>query len=145
MARKSQNFMETEPSVKSPFQKKKTLQKISQFHLISLCGNFVERHSIRKVSGESPETLRVLCLFTKLPHQEIGWNYGSLHSEDFGSDGQKLRQHRFEKFLVPLILAGFHYFVPNILPGMVLFLFAIWIGICLLCTFFPFLNWFLFA
>ena len=143
MARKSQNFMETEPSVKSPFQKKKTLQKISQFHLISLCGNFVERHSIRKVSGESPETLRVRCLSTKLTHQEIGWNYGSLHSEDFGSDGQKLRQHRFEKFLVLSILAGFHYFVPNILPGMVLFLFAIWIGICL--PFFPFLNWFLLA
>ena len=108
-----------------------------------MCGNFVERRSIRKVSGESPETLRLLCLSTKLPHQEIGWNYGSLHSENFGSDGQKLRQHRFEKFLVVSILAGFHYFVPNILPGMVLFLFAIWIGICL--PFFPFLNWFLFA
>ena len=64
MARKSQNFMETEPSVKSPFQKeKKILQKISQFHLISFCGNFVERHSTRKVSGESPK----LCGYCASP------------------------------------------------------------------------------
>ena len=27
----------------------------SVFHLISWCGNFVERHSFRRVSGESPE------------------------------------------------------------------------------------------
>ena len=30
--------------------------------------------------GESPETLRKLCLSTKIPHQEIRWNYGILRS-----------------------------------------------------------------
>ena len=29
-----------------------TLRKISKFHLISWCGNFVERHSFRRVSGD---------------------------------------------------------------------------------------------
>ena len=28
---------------------------LPQFHLISWCGNFLERHSFRMVSGESPE------------------------------------------------------------------------------------------
>ena len=39
------------------------LQKISQFHLISWCGNFVER--------KSPETTRKLCLSRTFPHREI--------------------------------------------------------------------------
>ena len=43
-------------------------------HLITLCRNFVERHSFRIVSGKSPETMRKLCLSTKLPHQEIRRN-----------------------------------------------------------------------
>ena len=30
--------------------------------------------------GESPETMRKLCLSTKIPHQEIRWNYGILRS-----------------------------------------------------------------
>ena len=54
----------------------RSMRKIPQFHLISTCGNFVERHSFRIVSGESPETLRKLCLSTKFQHQEIRWNYG---------------------------------------------------------------------
>ena len=41
------------------------LQKIPQFHVISWCGNFVERHSFRIVSCNS------ICLSTKFPHQEI--------------------------------------------------------------------------
>ena len=41
-----------------------------------LCGNFVERHIFRIVSGDSPETMRELCLSTKFPHQEIRCNYG---------------------------------------------------------------------
>ena len=45
-----------------------TLRKIPQFHLISWCGNFVERHSFRIVSGETPETMRKLCLSTEFPH-----------------------------------------------------------------------------
>ena len=44
------------------------------------CLNFVERHSFRRVSGKSPETMRELCLSTKFPHQEIRWNYGILQS-----------------------------------------------------------------
>ena len=48
--------------------------------VISWCGNFVERDSFRKVSDDSPETMRKLCLFTKFPHHEIRWNYGILRS-----------------------------------------------------------------
>ena len=57
-----------------------TLPKISQFHLISWCGNFVERHSFHIVSDDSPETMRKLCLSTIFPHQEIRWNYGIFRS-----------------------------------------------------------------
>ena len=39
-----------------------TLRETSKFHLISLCGNFVETHSIRRVLSYSPETLQKLCL-----------------------------------------------------------------------------------
>ena len=56
------------------------LCKIPKFHLISWCGNFVERLSFRRVSGESPKTLRKLCLSTKFPHQLIRWNFGILCS-----------------------------------------------------------------
>ena len=38
---------------------------------ISWHGNFVERHSFRIVSGESPETMRKLCLSTKFLCLEI--------------------------------------------------------------------------
>ena len=37
----------------------------------SWCGNFVERHSFRIVSGKSPETKRKLCLSKNTTHQEI--------------------------------------------------------------------------
>ena len=52
----------------------------ANFWLISRCGNFVQRHSFRIVSGESPETLRKLWLSTKFPHHKIRWNYGILRS-----------------------------------------------------------------
>ena len=32
-----------------------TLHKTPKFHLISLCGNFVERHSFQRVSTDSPD------------------------------------------------------------------------------------------
>ena len=48
-----------------------SLRKIPEFHLISWCENFVERHSFRIDSGESPETMRKLCLSTKFPRHEI--------------------------------------------------------------------------
>ena len=48
-------------------------EKYRNFHLISWCGNFVERHSFRIVSAESPKTMGKLCLSTKFPHQEIRW------------------------------------------------------------------------
>ena len=47
------------------------LRKIRKYHLIFWCGNFVERHSFRRVSGDSPEPLQKLCLSTKFTHQEI--------------------------------------------------------------------------
>ena len=42
--------------------------------------NSVERRSFRRVSGESSKTLRKLCYFTKLPHQEITQNLNILRS-----------------------------------------------------------------
>ena len=41
-----------------------------------LMWKFCGMHSFRIVSGESPETMRKLCLSTKFPHQGIRWNYG---------------------------------------------------------------------
>ena len=51
--------------------KRIALRRIPKFYLISWCANFVERHSFRRVSGDSPKTLGKLCLFAKCPHQEI--------------------------------------------------------------------------
>ena len=47
------------------------LRKMRWSHLISWTWIFMESHSFRIVSGESPETMRKLCLSTKFPHQEI--------------------------------------------------------------------------
>ena len=47
------------------------LLRKTPFHLISWCGNFVERSSFRIISGDSPEIMRKLCCFPKFPHQEI--------------------------------------------------------------------------
>ena len=58
----------------------KSLRKIPKFYLIYWFGNFVERHSFGTVLGESPETLRKLCLSTKFPHQEIRWNFRILRN-----------------------------------------------------------------
>ena len=57
-----------------------TLRKIPKFRLISWCGYFVETQTFRKVSGESPETLRKLRFSIKFPHQETTWSFGILHS-----------------------------------------------------------------
>ena len=59
------------------------LREIPWFHLISWCGNFVERHSFRIVSGESPKTMRKLCLATKFLHQKIRLNYSIFHSASY--------------------------------------------------------------
>ena len=40
----------------------------------------MEKHSLRRVSGDLPETLRKLCLSTKFPLQEIRRNNGILRS-----------------------------------------------------------------
>ena len=69
-----------------------TLSKILQFHLIPWCGNFVERHSLPIVLCDSPETMRKLRLSTKLPHQEIRWNYGI-----FCSVGKNLFSNYFSR------------------------------------------------
>ena len=58
-----------------------SLRKTPYFHLISWCENFVEKYSFRIVSGESPETMRKLCLSTKFPHQKIRWNYSILRGD----------------------------------------------------------------
>ena len=59
------------------------LRKKPWFHLISCCGNFVEKHLFRIVSGESPETTRKVYLSIKFPYQEIRWNYGIFCFTDF--------------------------------------------------------------
>ena len=48
----------------------KALRKMPLFHLISWCGNFVERHSFRKIRGnngilrsEENQTEEVFCVF----------------------------------------------------------------------------------
>ena len=64
------------PVHRCEFNRLVTLRKMPYFHLISSCRNFVERHSFRIVSGESPETVGELCLSKKFWHQEIRWSYG---------------------------------------------------------------------
>ena len=49
---------------------KTTLHKIPKFHINSWCGNLAERRIFRRVSGESPESLRKLCLSTKFAYQD---------------------------------------------------------------------------
>ena len=44
------------------------IHKIPQFPLISCCGNFMERRSLRRVSGASSETLRELRYSQKFPY-----------------------------------------------------------------------------
>ena len=63
------------------YQPKKLLCKIPKYHSISWSENFVERHSFCRVSGDSLETLRKLCLSTNFPHQKISWNCSILRSE----------------------------------------------------------------
>ena len=48
-----------------------SLFKIPKSHLVFWCGNFVESHRFRTVSGKSPETMRKLYLSTKFSLQEI--------------------------------------------------------------------------
>ena len=48
-----------------------SLGKRPKFHLIFGCGNFVEKRSFRRVSGDSSDTLWKLCVSIKFPHQEM--------------------------------------------------------------------------
>ena len=48
---------------------------------ISWCGNVVETHTFRRVSGESHKTVQKLCVSITLPHHEIRWNNGILRCE----------------------------------------------------------------
>ena len=63
-------------------------------HLIPWFGNFVVKHSFRIVSGESPETMRKLCLSTKFSHQEIRWNNDILRSVLFHDGGPYHKETR---------------------------------------------------
>ena len=45
-----------------------------------LVWKFVEKHNLCIVSGDSPETLRKLCVSEMISHQEIKWNFGILRS-----------------------------------------------------------------
>ena len=65
------------------------LRKIPQFHLISWCGNFAERHSFHKVSGSSPKTMRKMCLSAKFP--KVSWMQKK-------AEGKSLRISKISKF-----------------------------------------------
>ena len=49
-----------------------------QFQPISCCGNFVETHSSRRVSGDSPKLLRKQYVSTNFLHRENRRNFGIL-------------------------------------------------------------------
>ena len=59
----------------------KSRHKIAAFHLNFWCGNFVERDSFLKISGDSAKTQQKLCLFTKFPRHIISWNVDILSNE----------------------------------------------------------------
>ena len=50
-------------------------------HLLSLHGNFAEKHSFHRVFGNRPKLSGNLRVFTKFPQLEIRWNIGSLRSD----------------------------------------------------------------
>ena len=57
-----------------------SLRKIPKIRQLSRCINFMEMHDFRRVSGESPETLRKLCASENFLHHEISWNYDISYS-----------------------------------------------------------------
>ena len=79
------------------------LRKMPWFHLIFWYGHFVERHSFRIVWGESPETMRKICLSTKFPHQ-IRWNYGVFRSDHFRISFDTLPRYSDEFYCEDVVL-----------------------------------------
>ena len=81
----SQSVIATQPEV-SYFLKRAfyrvicliALRKTPNFYIIFWCGYILETHSFRRVSSDSPEALRKLCVSIKFPHQEIRSNFGVL-------------------------------------------------------------------
>ena len=61
-----------------------SLRQIPKLHLISFCGNFVERHSLLRVLGNLPETLRKLCLSAKFLNQALV--FGAVYITSFDQD-----------------------------------------------------------
>ena len=99
-----------------------TLRKVPKFCLISWCGNLMESHNFRKVSGESPETLRKLCASTKFSHQEIRQIFGILrsavHLYQFTLPHKVLLLHKssFKKEFCKVVSLFFHtLWIPNII------------------------------
>ena len=70
------------------------------FMVWKFCAKAQFPHSL----GESPETMRKLCLSTKFPHQEIKWNYDIFLS--VGVLVQKLGHH---SFLMRFVHSTFNY------------------------------------
>ena len=68
----------------------------------------MQRHSFRKVSGESPETMRKLCLSSKFPHKEIRWFYGILRSTLCATFYNLNHFQPFSYFLVVLNFGSFY-------------------------------------
>ena len=72
---KEKNLRTSNTSKQKTKWRQPSLQKIPQFHLIFYCGNFVGKHSFCIDSGDSPETMRKLCLSTKFTQQKVTRNY----------------------------------------------------------------------
>ena len=92
------------------------LHKIPKFHLISCCGNFVERHSFHRVWGDSPETLRNLCLSTKFLHQEIRLNFSVFYAVEiqiFIIKAAKIRKDIFYRKYPFTFAENFIYIAKN--------------------------------
>ena len=51
-----------------------SLRKIQKFHLVYWCGKFAETYSFWRVSGESPKTMRKLCLPQNFHTTKLGEN-----------------------------------------------------------------------
>ena len=62
------------PSLKGQVDKNVTLRKITQFHLISWCKNFVEKHIFRIVLGESLRSIQTLAF----PQNVHTWKLGEI-------------------------------------------------------------------
>ena len=81
------------------------LQKNTLISPNILVWKFCRKHGFRIVLGNSPKTLRKLCLCAEFPHQEIRWNCDTLFSENI------------RKYLLATIIQPWFCFIARFLLG----------------------------